>query len=160
RVQPDWLEDVRCFDEIWAPTAFVAAAFPDTLGRPVRLVRQPLRLPAAAPPPRPGRETLRFFTYLDFASFGERKNPTAAVNAFQAAFNPAQRDVELVIKVHGADSRGLRQWLGNAAAADPRIKVIDRTLDRAQMDELMANCDAFLSLHRSEGFGFGAAEAL
>ena len=28
------------------------------------------------------------------------------------------------------------------------------------MDALMQSCDVFISLHRSEGFGFGAAEAL
>ncbi len=160
RVRPEWLTEVRRFDEVWAPTAFVASALADTAGRPVRLVRQPLRLPAAVPPPRSRRETLRLFTYLDFESYGERKNPAGAVHAFQAAFKPAQRDVELVIKVRGDGGEGLRQWLRKAAAADPRIKVIDRTLDRTQMDALMADCDAFVSLHRSEGFGFGAAEAL
>jgi glycosyltransferase involved in cell wall biosynthesis len=45
-------------------------------------------------------------------------------------------------------------------AADARIRVIDKTLDRAAVDALMAGCDAFLSLHRCEGFGLGAAEAL
>jgi glycosyltransferase involved in cell wall biosynthesis len=160
RVPAEGLGLVRCFDEVWAPTTFVAAAFPGTLGRPVRLVRQPMRLPPAAPPPRSGREALRLFTYLDFDSYGARKNPTAAVNAFQAAFGPAQCDVELVVKVRGTHDHGLRRWLLRAAAADRRIKVIDRTLDRTRMDELMASCDAFVSLHRSEGFGLGAAEAL
>lgn len=160
RVPAEWLTLVRRFDEVWAPSTFVASTFPDRLGRPVRLVRQPMRLPPAAPPPRSGREALRLFTYLDFDSYGARKNPTAAVNAFQAAFGSAQRDVELVVKTRGTDDRGLRQWLLRAAAADRRIKVIDRTVDRMRMNELMASCDAFVSLHRSEGFGFGAAEAL
>jgi glycosyltransferase involved in cell wall biosynthesis len=160
RVPAEGLALVRRFDEVWAPTTFVAAAFPATLGRPVRLVRQPLRLPSVAPPPRNGRHSLRLFTYLDFDSYGARKNPTAAVNAFQTAFAPAQCDVELVVKVRGTHDHGLRRWLLRAAAADRRIKVIDRTLDRTRMDELMAGCDAFVSLHRSEGFGLGAAEAL
>jgi glycosyltransferase involved in cell wall biosynthesis len=82
------------------------------------------------------------------------------VNAFRAAFAPAQRDVELVVKIRGTHDNGLRRWLMRAAAADRRITVIDRTLDRLRMSELMASCDAFVSLHRSEGFGFGAAEAL
>jgi glycosyltransferase involved in cell wall biosynthesis len=160
RVPPQWLALVRRFDEVWAPSSFIASAFPDFLGRPVRLVRQAVRLPAAVPPPRSGRETLRLFTYLDFDSFGARKNPTAAVNAFQAAFAPAQRDVELVVKIRGTHDHGLRRWLMRAAAADRRITVIDRTLDRLRMNDLMAGCDVFVSLHRSEGFGFGAAEAL
>jgi len=160
RVPTQWVALVQRFDEVWAPSGFIGAAFPDTLGRPVRLVRQPVHLPATVPPPRSGRDTLRLFTYLDFDSFGARKNPTAAVNAFRAAFEPSQRDVELVVKIRGTHDNGLRRWLMGAAAADRRITVIDRTLDRLRMDELMAGCDVFVSLHRSEGFGFGAAEAL
>jgi glycosyltransferase involved in cell wall biosynthesis len=160
RVPPEWLTLARRFDEVWAPSSFVAGAFRDVLGRPVRLVRQPMHLPAAAPPPRTGREKLRLFTYLDFDSYGARKNPAAAIAAFQAAFAPEQRDVELVVKVRGSNDGGLRRRLLRAAAADPRIQVIDRTIDRLRMNELMASCDAFVSLHRSEGFGFGAAEAL
>jgi glycosyltransferase involved in cell wall biosynthesis len=160
RVPTQWLRLVQLFDEVWAPSSFVRAAFPGNLGRPVRLVRQPVNLPATVPPPRIGRDRLRLFTYLDFDSYGARKNPTAAVNAFRAAFAPTQRDVELVVKIRGTHDHGLRRWLMRAAAADRRITVIDRTLDRARMNELMAGCDVFLSLHRSEGFGFGAAEAL
>src|SRR5205823_6130383 len=93
-------------------------------------------------------------------SWVARKNPKGTVAAFQAAFPPAQRDVELTIKTRGHRDRGLRNWLARAAAADARIRVIDRTLDRAAVDTLMSDCDAFLSLHRSEGFGLGAAEAL
>jgi glycosyltransferase involved in cell wall biosynthesis len=160
RVPPQWLPVVRLFDEVWAPSTFIASAFPDVLGRPVRLVRQPVRLPNVVPAPRSGRDTLRLFTYLDFDSFGARKNPTAVVNAFRAAFAPTQRDVELVVKLRGTHDHGLRRWLMRAAAADQRITVIDRTLDRMRMHELMASSDVFVSLHRSEGFGFGAAEAL
>jgi len=160
RVPGEWLPLVRRFDEIWTPTNFVASQFPDTLGRPVRLVRLPLRLPSAVPPPRSGRDTLRVLTYLDFDSYGARKNPTGAVNVFRAAFEAARRDVELVVKIRGTQDNGLRRWLGETAALDQRIKVIDRTFDRRQMDELIASCDVLLSLHRSEGYGLGAAEAL
>lgn len=151
---------MRRFDEIWAPSNFVAQACPDGLGRPVRLVRQAVRLPSARPPPRRGRDRLRLFTFLDFNSFGARKNPTAAVKSFQAAFGTTRRDAELVVKTRGHQDSGLRRWLGEVATTDSRIQVIDSTLDRLEMDALMASCDAFISLHRTEGFGFGAAEAL
>jgi glycosyltransferase involved in cell wall biosynthesis len=159
-VPPEWLTVAHRFDELWAATSFIASAFADRLGRPVRVVPQPVRLPSAVPPPRSGREQLRLFTFLDFDSFVARKNPAAALRAFQAAFGPGQNDVAFVIKVRGTWDNGLRQWLRKTAAADPRIRLIDRTLDRAGMDALMADCDVFVSLHRSEGFGFGAAEAL
>ncbi|TIT77043.1 MAG: glycosyltransferase, partial [Mesorhizobium sp.] len=119
-----------------------------------------MRLPLHVPAPRSDRATLRFFTYLDFDSYVARKNPQAAVNAFRAAFPSAKRDVELIIKTRGERDEGLRQWLGDMAAQDDRIQIVDHTLDRMGVDSLMRGCDAFISLHRSEGFGFGAAEAL
>ncbi len=109
------------------------------------------------------RNMLRLYTYLDFDSFGARKNPTAAVRAFQAAFPAGQRDVQLIVKVRGGQysgDAGMRKWLAETASADPRIEIVDKTLDRDEMDALMQSCDVFISLHRSEGFGFGAAEAL
>lgn len=160
RVPAAWLEAARKFDEVWAPSRFVAEAFPPGFGPPVRLVPQAARLPESDPPKRLGRQALRVFTYLDFDSWGARKNPKGAVAAFQAAFPPTRRDVELIIKARGERDRGLRRWLRRAAAADERIRIIDRTLNRVAMDALMAGCDVFLSMHRSEGFGFGAAEAL
>ena len=54
----------------------------------------------------------------------------------------------------------MRKWLTETASADSRIEIVDKTLNRHEMDALMQGCDVFISLHRSEGFGFGAAEAL
>jgi glycosyltransferase involved in cell wall biosynthesis len=156
----EWHAAIRGFDEVWAPSRFVASAFEELPGIVVHHVPQPVRLPIQQPDPRPDRTTLRFLTFLDFDSFVERKNPKAAVEAFRAAFAPEKRDVELIVKIRGALDKGQRQWLADIAAQDDRIRIVDRTLDRAGMDALMAQSDAFISLHRSEGFGFGPAEAL
>ncbi|WP_181183388.1 MULTISPECIES: glycosyltransferase [unclassified Mesorhizobium] len=159
-IRPEWNRDIRAFDEIWAPSRFVASLFRDLAGVTVRFVPQPVRLRAQVPQSRPDRSTLRFFTFLDYASYAARKNPEAAVNAFRAAFPPARRDVELVVKTRGERDSGRRRWLMEAASQDDRIRVMDQTVDRMGMDALMRDCDAFISLHRSEGFGFGPAEAL
>jgi glycosyltransferase involved in cell wall biosynthesis len=50
--------------------------------------------------------------------------------------------------------------LQSYCARDSRIKVIDKTLTRSEVDMLMNECNVFLSMHRSEGFGLGPAEAL
>ena len=148
------------FDEVWAPSRFIASAFAHAFDRPVHILRQPLRLPSIAQAPREARNELRFYTFFDYDSYSARKNPRAVVSAFQAAFSRRQKDVELVIKTRGQNDAGLRDWLMSTAENDSRIRVIDKTLDRANMDQLMRTCDVFVSLHRSEGFGFGAAEAL
>lgn len=160
RIPREWHAAIRDFDEVWAPSQFVASAFADVSGVTLHYVPQPVRLPSQSPATRPDRTRLRFFAYLDFDSYVARKNPEAAVNAFRAAFPPAKRDVELVVKTRGERDEGMRRLLGEVAARDDRIQIVDRTLDRAGIDALMMGCDAFISLHRSEGFGFGAAEAL
>jgi glycosyltransferase involved in cell wall biosynthesis len=160
RIPRAWLDVARRFDEIWAPSNFVARAFPPDFDRPVRLVRQPVWISGVPANTARLPEILRLYTYLDFDSYSARKNPTAVVRAFQAAFPAGQRDVQLVVKARGGQDSGVREWLAATASTDPRIEVIDKTLNRDQMDAMMQSCDVFISLHRSEGFGLGAAEAL
>ena len=46
------------------------------------------------------------------------------------------------------------------AAADSRIRIIDHTMTSAELTGLLATCDCYVSLHRSEGFGYGPADAM
>ncbi|MEM1313677.1 MAG: glycosyltransferase [Pseudomonadota bacterium] len=160
RVPPQRRAGLAAFDELWAPSRFVAEALREATDRPVHLVPHPLRLPEAPPPPRPSDGTLRVLTFFDTDSWAARKNPQAAVRAFRAAFPPSRRDAALTVKLRGSSDRGERAWLAAAAAEDGRIEVIDRTLSRAEMSAMADACDVFLSLHRAEGFGLGPAEAL
>lgn len=162
---PDcWLEKACKFDEIWVPSHFGAQAFPNDFSIPIRVVKLPVRRPDWLEQNEIAISTddqvLRCFCFFDFDSYVARKNPQAAINAFQRAFPASRRDVRLTVKTRGHSDQGLRKWLAEKSRKDPRIKVIDRTLDRQQMDRLMRDSDVFISLHRSEGFGFGAADAL
>jgi glycosyltransferase involved in cell wall biosynthesis len=44
--------------------------------------------------------------------------------------------------------------------ADPRIVLVNETLSYAETLALKYGCDAYVSLHRSEGWGFGLIEAM
>lgn len=159
-IKREWLDLAERYAEVWAPSAFIADAFREQSKLPVTLVRQPIQFPkeGTAAPRRGG--PLTFLTYFDYDSFGARKNPEATVKAFRSAFPLGSEDVKLIVKTRGSDDRGLRDWLARERGAERRLDVIDRTVDRATMDRLVADSDVFVSLHRSEGFGFGAAEAL
>jgi len=58
-----------------------------------------------------------------------------------------------------ADNDAWRQFVA-VCAADPRITLLDRTLDREVVLGLVDACDAYVSLHRAEGFGRTLAEAM
>lgn len=149
---------VSAYDEVWAPSNFVADAFAKSCDAPVFVLPQPVRIPLLQPHEEAG--LFRFLAYMDFDSFASRKNPEGPVRAFTSAFAGGRQDVRLSVKVRGGNDDGRRRWLLEAARQDPRIEVIDRTLTREEMDRLVMSCDAFISLHRSEGFGFGPAEAM
>ncbi len=106
-----------------------------------------------------------FFAAFDSFSFIQRKNPHAVVAAFRAAF-PNDPNVRLVLKTHNRDfvydpvQRRIWQLLDEAVQNDPRIAIINETLPYEQLLLLKAGCDCYVSLHRSEGWGFGMIEAM
>lgn len=155
-----WSKAFDGFDAFWAPTTFIRDMLVAVQDRPVHLVPQPVRVPAEPPRPRPFRGPLRILTLFDYESFISRKNPQGAVAAFRQAFPAGTEDVELIVKARGAPQGGAHDFLAQLVAADRRIRLIDATLPRDALLALIESCDVFLSLHRSEGFSLGCAEAL
>ncbi|HEY8260383.1 MAG TPA: glycosyltransferase family 4 protein [Methylosinus sp.] len=106
-----------------------------------------------------------FLSAFDSFSFIQRKNPVNVLRAFRAAF-PDDRRVRLVLKTHNrhyvGDPQQLRMWRGieEEIEGDPRITIIDETLSYEDLRKLKAGSDCFVSLHRSEGWGFGMIEAM
>ncbi|MEQ1618323.1 MAG: glycosyltransferase [Terricaulis sp.] len=171
---PDaWRADAALCDEVWGPSAFVAdavrASLPNFSGA-VRAATHAVDLapvPAATPDTRQaarrrlGVEADAFVVGYAFtvASNFARKNPLAAIEAFQRAFPERGGGERLLLRCPDADlyPRG-QALLAACAALDPRIVLLDR--DRAPMPEFYHALDVFLSLHRSEGYGLQIAEAL
>jgi glycosyltransferase involved in cell wall biosynthesis len=102
-----------------------------------------------------------FLMMYDFSSYQERKNPQAALDAFFQAFAKQNSRVALVIKTQNAHFHDV-----DVAAIRDRVMAfkdviwINETLTRQQTYDLQFVCDAFVSLHHSEGFGLGPAEAM
>jgi glycosyltransferase involved in cell wall biosynthesis len=163
---PDvWKSSFEPFDEIWVGTQFIASAVASKSPIPVVLIPPVVNVGAV----RAGRkrdfdlrddETVFLFVY-DYRSVFERKNPLGAIDAFRLAFpNPAE-PVRLVLKSVNADADPAALARVTAAAeGDARITLMDGYLTRRQKNELLAACDAYVSLHRSEGFGYTLAEAM
>jgi glycosyltransferase involved in cell wall biosynthesis len=102
-----------------------------------------------------------FFNF-DFGSY-YRKNVPAAIRAFSKAFR-GEPKVKLLFKTKGAKSnpKQVKEMMMEVEAAGiaPQFVHISRYLPRADIDGLTEACDVYLSLHKSEGFGIGMAEAM
>jgi len=107
------------------------------------------------------QKSILFNFVFDLNSMIARKNPQAVLKAFQQAFATAEFNVGLVIKTFPPRRpEPLWELLKAAAATDKRITIIEADLDRPSILALLACCDVYVSLHRSEGLGIGLAEAL
>ncbi|TPL46567.1 glycosyltransferase [Mesorhizobium sp. B2-4-6] len=167
RIHPRWIEGLKQVDEIWAPTSFVADAFISGIDREVIHIPVSVSVPSDVRPDRghfriPNDATAFLFAF-DFSSYPARKNPGAVLEAYLRAFAAdRKRNVSLVIKTMGqsAEKDDILAAIRRLAQGDGRIVLIDKVLTRAAMHCLTASCDVFVSLHRSEGFGLGIAEAM
>lgn len=152
--------------EVWVPSSYVARALSARTSKPVRVMphRVVVEPPAAVSRAKFGlpEDAVLFLTAIDFNSFLERKNILGTIVAFRAAFADAEVKAHLVIKAHGGASsfRTPRAQLLEAVGSDPRITVLDQVMSRAEVTELQAAMDVFVSLHRAEGFGLPIAECM
>lgn len=164
---PDaWLTEFEYADEVWAASSFIREAIASKAPVPVVRVPAVVQLSAGRRLSRselglPERKFL-FLAMFDTRSVPERKNPLGVLRAFKRAFEGRDDDVGLVVKVlnQRSDDDALMQTFREEVAGCKNVFVIDRLLDRDELTSLIDACDCFVSLHRSEGFGLGPAEAM
>jgi glycosyltransferase involved in cell wall biosynthesis len=152
-------------DEVWASSQFLYDMYKQSTDKPVKLV--PLAVSVARMQPYPRKhyglpENKFLFLYIfDFNSSVARKNPMAAVQAFKLAFKSTDNAVGLVLKTMNTKASN-PEWQAflKECQSDPRIQLMTQTLDRPAVLGLINACDAYLSLHRAEGFGRTLAEAM
>ena len=150
-------------DEVWAASDFVRDALAAVTTKPVNVVPLPLEASRVEPIERATLglpDSFLFFYTFDFMSVAARKNPLGLVTAFKRAFEPGE-GAALVIKSINGDRRPSEfERLRLAAADHADVHVIDGYLAPNIKDGLMAACDCYVSLHRSEGLGLTMAEAM
>ena len=159
-----WRESFRYFDEIWVATSFVQDAIAQGSPLPVVKLTPPVMLDlgeARADRVAHGLpdDAFVFLFTFDFLSVFERKNPLGLVEAFRRAFGTSSEAL-LVLKSLNADKAPDAVAALRGAANGLNVRFIDTDLDRPAMFGLIAASDAFASLHRSEGFGMGLAQAM
>jgi|SRR6185437_12715840 len=158
---PGWREASRRLSEIWTYSAFSAKLIAPGVDVPVRNIPPPICRPALSGERVAGLpDGFRFLLMFDYLSTLERKNPVGAIEAFQRAFRP-EDGAALVVKSVNARHRPERHGeIVAACQGRDDIVLIDRTVSSGERDALLAACDCYVSLHRSEGHGLPIAEAM
>jgi glycosyltransferase involved in cell wall biosynthesis len=158
-------------DEIWTATEFVANAFRNVTDTPVHVTGHAVDVSHVEEVTRAelGIPEDAFVVHYSFDanSTVARKNPNAALDAFHLAFGD-DPNVVFVLKV-----RNIQQVEALARRGDPhsqglldRLRIQDRILlvtdewAHGRSLALIAMASCYMSLHRSEGFGYSIAEAM
>lgn len=163
-----WVGHLATFQEIWAPSEFIRGAIASSTNIPVVhmplavdvrmssfLTRRQLGLPEHA---------FIYLFFFDYSSYMARKNPFAVLDAFNALVERhPDAPLHLVMKhkgFAGATHADAARFNAAMAKHPGQIQVIDRMLSDNEIKNLVRCADCFVSLHRSEGFGRGLAEAM
>ena len=167
-VSPVCSTAAKVFDALITGSEFVREIFAMAVpGVPVLLAHHPLDVPPGVQADRKrfglDPEAVIFYTGFEPASDPIRKNPFAAVQAFQRAF-PGPSNAQLIIKVNNpkVGDRGteLLERLYAMVEGDTRIRLLRERLSYENLLCLYASVDMTVSLHRSEGLGLMPLEAM
>ena len=152
-------------DEIWAISSFVKNSIQPHTEKPVYVVPGPIiapqiteRLDRSVIGLSENEEYILFM--FDYFSIFKRKNPIDLIQTHVLAF-PDESGPKLIIKtVNGSKNPSQQEQLRFAVGTRTDILILDMYLSREQLHSLVNECQIYISLHRSEGYGLTLAEAM
>jgi glycosyltransferase involved in cell wall biosynthesis len=151
-------------DEVWAPTRFCQEAYQAISPVEVRWMPPCVQPTEAVPADRAALgakpDEFLFLFCFDVLSVPERKNPFGLLAAFAQVARGGGRPVRLLLKVNHAEAQP--EYVAELRRRAQGLPVTVRvgTLRREALNGLTAACDAYVSLHRSEGLGLPLIEAM
>jgi glycosyltransferase involved in cell wall biosynthesis len=159
----EYCKFIEFFDEIWVPSNFCAEAISIKTSKPVIKIphsieikslgyyRSDFNLP---------ENKFIFLTMFDYNSSLKRKNPIATIESFLKSFKN-NNDVLLVIKTSiSKKHQSEKELITKFIVENSNIIILEEIYNSSKLFSLINICDAFISLHRSEGFGLTMAEAM
>lgn len=163
----EWRKCIQTVDEIWAPSEFICNSLRHCTEKMI------CKIPYAIDIQMPVQYTRDYFgipdyvflnmIMYDFISVSERKNPEGMIQAFRTAFDVSyanENRIGLVVKVNHLKKKEDLEKLKEQLQGYRYVYYITENLTRREVEALVAAADVLLSLHRSEGFGLPAAEAM
>jgi glycosyltransferase involved in cell wall biosynthesis len=171
----EWMPAFNLIDELWVPSDFEREIFEKITDKPVYTVPYPVadvieekykinkiqsedenksrayfKLP---------QDKFLFLMMYDSGSGAARKNPGKIIESFKKAFTPDEQGVGLVVKLKENSDTDI-EYIKSLTKDYENIYFLDVNMSRDEVNSLISCVDVFVSLHRAEGFGLVAAEAM
>lgn len=163
----EWCDRFTMLDEIWVASEFMAGPIREKATIPVCVMPHVLQAQDVGEcegwlrrrRPEIPEDAFVFLFQFDMRSIAHRKNPEGAVASFKRAFRPDEPVHFLIKCINGQEAPEVLEALEEQARGLP-ISIWNEALNAGERSRLMKSVDAFVSLHRAEGFGLSIAEAM
>jgi glycosyltransferase involved in cell wall biosynthesis len=160
----EWQRALRYINAVFVPSEFTRRAIAQHTNIPVITVPHPVTEKQAAPGIRAqfgiGEDTFLVSTIFSAGSSINRKNPDAVISAFRQ-FSATHPKSALLMKASGNPATDERLRALIASAADmANVRILTENLPSSTINGIIQQSNAYISLHRSEGFGLTVAEAI
>lgn len=164
-IPSQWARQLEFFDEIWTPSSLCQSAVSLSANIPVVKIPYPIERNPVNKRMIERVEgnlfnTFNFLAVFDVFSDAERKNPLFVMRAFLKAHagNPS---VRLIMKTRNLEQDNvLADKLRQIAAQHENVTVLEGYMEPSQLRALYDTADAYVSLHRAEGFGLTISDAM
>nr|MBX2867729.1 glycosyltransferase [Acidiferrobacterales bacterium] len=167
---------LQMFDEVWVSTEYGVQQYSAKFDNPVVNVGMTFE-EIDTPSKQECRKRLNekfsidedetvFLATFDSFSFVQRKNPKAVIRSFLKAFPKGDERVRLIIKTQNRhsvlDPNQQKIWksIDHLISLDSRIQFVNKTMTYTDLLWFKKAADCYVSLHRSEGWGFGMIESM
>ena len=164
-IPEQWAKQFRFFDEVWTGSAFCQQAMSRSSNIPILLMPHPIEMFPVTDRMKDRRNgvycgAFSFLTVANVYSDAERKNILFTVRAFLNAFGD-RHDVQLVLKISNLEYDPLLEAkLKSICEKHLNVKVLPGYVENEVINGLYDQTDAYVSLHRAEGFGFTISDAI
>ncbi|MEM6529522.1 MAG: glycosyltransferase family 4 protein, partial [Chloroflexota bacterium] len=159
-----WQAAFAYVDEIWTASDYTQQILARQSPVPVYRVPHPIHLSKQDTQSRTEfdlpEDAFIFLFVFDSKSTIARKNPLAVIEAFKLACADVPYPPTLVLQTSSLERFPDLSDAIYTACSEPNILLINDYWTRQQMSALYGLVDAYVSLHRSEGYGMGMAEAM
>jgi glycosyltransferase involved in cell wall biosynthesis len=165
RFPSGWVPAFKLYNEIWTTSSFTTKCLSKISPIPILTMKYPLWIDKALVDKQVRKkfglekDVCVFLFIFDFGSVLERKNPFSLLKAFRIAFDGNDKVLLVLNCVNSSVDRAAAAEL-QRQSSDLNVRILREHLSEGDYFSLIAACDCYVSLHRSEGLGLPCAEAM
>lgn len=165
-IPEDYVMNMNLFDEIWTPSTYCKSCIEKYVGLPVRVIPHPINIDLKETDDEEAlnfysKDLFNFLFIFDYNSSVDRKNVINLIKVFRETFDKDENNAFLTIKTSRSQKfPSEKEQILQAIGDSKKIKIVEKIFDKNALNYVISNCDSYISLHRSEGFGLTMAEAM